>query len=55
MLQYEMLELGVGTENHAALALYRRMGFETYGTEVRCMKLDDRYIDEHLMVRFLKP
>jgi ribosomal protein S18 acetylase RimI-like enzyme len=51
----EMLQLGVGTENHAALALYERMGFETYGTEVHCMKLPDRYIDEHLMVLFLKP
>ena len=51
----EMLQLGVGTENHAARALYERMGFETYGTEVHCMKLGDRYIDEHLMVRFLKP
>jgi RimJ/RimL family protein N-acetyltransferase len=51
----ELLHLGVGTENHAARALYERMGFEMYGTEKHCMKLGDRYIDEHLMVLFLKP
>lgn len=51
----ELLHLGVGTENRAAKALYERMGFEIYGTEERCLKLGDRYIDEYLMVRFLKP
>ena len=47
------IHLGVGTENHAALALYKKAGFETYGTEPRALFVEGRYIDEHLMVKFL--
>jgi ribosomal protein S18 acetylase RimI-like enzyme len=45
--------LGVATHNEPAIALYRRAGFETYGTEPRSLFVNNRYIDEHLMVRFL--
>lgn len=47
------LHLGVGSYNGPAIALYQRMGFETYGTEPRSLYVDGHYIDEHLMVRFL--
>ena len=46
------IHLGVGTENRAALALYKKAGFEIYGTEPRALLVDGRYIDEHLMVKF---
>lgn len=46
--------LGAAVDNTAALALYRRAGFEIYGTEPRGLHVNGRYIDEHLMVRFLE-
>ncbi len=45
------IHLGVGTENRAALVLYKKAGFEIYGTEPRALVVDGRYIDEHLMVK----
>ena len=44
--------LGVSTHNEPAIALYRKAGFEIYGTEPRALFVNGRYIDEHLMVRF---
>lgn len=47
------VHLGVWSENLPAIKLYQRLGFETYGTEPRYLFVNGRYIDEHLMVRFL--
>ncbi|AEQ53331.1 GNAT family N-acetyltransferase [Pelagibacterium halotolerans] len=47
------VHLGVAVDNCAALKLYHRLGFQTYGTEPRALHVDGRFIDEHLMVRFL--
>ena len=47
------IHLGVWSENVPAIKLYQRLGFETYGTEPRYLFVNGRYIDEHLMVRFL--
>jgi RimJ/RimL family protein N-acetyltransferase len=44
---------GVATDNARAIALYRRAGFAVYGTEPRSLFVNGRFIDEHLMVRFL--
>lgn len=49
----EQLTLAVVSGNAGAVALYRRLGFEIYGTEPRALKSDDGYADEILMVRFL--
>jgi RimJ/RimL family protein N-acetyltransferase len=51
--QVVQVHLGVCSENVPAIKLYERMGFETYATEPRYMYVNGRYIDEHLMVRFL--
>lgn len=45
--------LGVAVHNGPAIGLYRRAGFEIYGTEPRSLFVNGRYIDEHMMVRFL--
>lgn len=45
----KQVHLQVVTENTAAYALYQRLGFTTYGTEPRALKVGDRYYDEHLM------
>jgi ribosomal protein S18 acetylase RimI-like enzyme len=40
-------------DNAAALALYRELGFQVYGTEPRALQSAHGYADEVLMVRFL--
>ncbi len=47
------IHLGVWSENEPAIRLYKRLGFEVYGTEPRYLFVNGRYLDEHLMVRFL--
>ena len=49
----QQLTLSVVHGNDAALALYERCGFETYGAEPRALKSTTGYADEVLMVRFL--
>ncbi|MFC7372879.1 GNAT family N-acetyltransferase [Fictibacillus iocasae] len=49
----EQLQLAVATDNDPAINLYKRKGFQVYGTEKNALKSDGRYIDEHLMVLFL--
>jgi ribosomal protein S18 acetylase RimI-like enzyme len=51
----EQLQLGVADGNEAALRLYRKTGFSEYGREMKALKEGGRYLDEVLMVRFLKP
>ncbi|KHK57379.1 GCN5 family acetyltransferase [Ralstonia sp. A12] len=50
----EQLTLSVVHTNAAALALYQRCGFDTYGIEPRALKSAAGYADEVLMVRFLQ-
>jgi ribosomal protein S18 acetylase RimI-like enzyme len=47
------IHLGVWSDNEPAIRLYKKLGFEIYGTEPRYLYVNGRYIDEHLMVRFL--
>ncbi|MET3897685.1 ribosomal protein S18 acetylase RimI-like enzyme [Devosia sp. UYZn731] len=47
------VHLGVGAHNQPAIRLYQKAGFEIYRTEPRALFVNGRYIDEHLMVRFL--
>ena len=49
----QQLTLSVVRGNDAALALYERCGFQTYGVEPRALKSTTGYADEVLMVRFL--
>jgi RimJ/RimL family protein N-acetyltransferase len=44
-----VLHLTVTVGNVPAQRLYRRMGFATYGTEPRSLKVGDRFHDEELM------
>jgi ribosomal protein S18 acetylase RimI-like enzyme len=47
----EQIHLSVVTSNRAAVRLYANMGFKTFGTDPRALKVDGRYFDEYLMVR----
>jgi RimJ/RimL family protein N-acetyltransferase len=51
----EQITLSVVSGNTAAQAFYEAFGFTVFGVEPRSMKTDARYLDEVLMVRFLKP
>lgn len=46
----EGIKLCVEVSNTAAKQLYRSIGFSTYGTEPKAMKLQGHYYDEHMMV-----
>lgn len=48
----EQITLTVVTGHEAASALYRSLGFETYGLEPRGLKVGDRYFDNEHMVLF---
>ncbi|WP_240795537.1 GNAT family N-acetyltransferase [Aquibacillus halophilus] len=49
----EQLQLGVVSTNIPAIALYKKVGFSIYGTEIRAIKMNDSYEDEELMVYFI--
>lgn len=50
----EQLLLSVVTTNEKAIALYKALGFITYGMEPKALKLKGQYWDEELMVLALK-
>ena len=51
---YEQAELSVVTSNEKAIALYKSLGFDTYGTQKHSMKYKDgSYADEYLMMKML--
>jgi len=51
--QVEQLHLSVTAGDDGSLRLYERLGFRSYGTEPRALKVDGAYFDELLMVREL--
>jgi RimJ/RimL family protein N-acetyltransferase len=51
--QIEKLRLGVNTQQAAAIALYKKAGFEIVGTVRKELKIDDQYYDEYLMEKYL--
>ncbi|MGA2370358.1 MAG: N-acetyltransferase family protein [Candidatus Korobacteraceae bacterium] len=46
----EQILISVATTQAAAVALYRSLGFTTWGEESRALKVGDRYIDEEYMI-----
>src|SRR5271165_1899156 len=46
----EQILVSVATTQAAAVALYRSLGFVTWGKESRALKVGDRYIDEEYMI-----
>jgi ribosomal protein S18 acetylase RimI-like enzyme len=45
----EQILLSVTTTQAAAIALYRSLGFTSFGCETKALKIGDRYIDEEYM------
>lgn len=45
------VHLSVVTDNEAALGLYKRLGFVSYGIEPRALRIGSRFCDELMMVR----
>ena len=53
-MHYEQVELEVVSSNEKAIALYKSLGFDIYGTQKHSMKYKDgSYADEYLMMRFV--
>jgi ribosomal protein S18 acetylase RimI-like enzyme len=50
----EQVLLSVTTTQIAALALYRSLGFELFGTEPRALNISGEFIDEHYLILHLK-
>ncbi|MDO8359505.1 MAG: N-acetyltransferase [Devosia sp.] len=44
------VHLSVVTDNEAALGLYERLGYVSYGIEPRALRIGSRFYDEHMMV-----
>ena len=49
-----LLQLKCVTTNSVAIDLYIKHGFVIYGTEPCALKLDDNFVDEHLMMLDLR-
>jgi ribosomal protein S18 acetylase RimI-like enzyme len=49
----EQIQLSVTTSQASAVALYRALGFESYGRESKALKIGERYVDEDYMVLHL--
>jgi L-phenylalanine/L-methionine N-acetyltransferase len=54
-INYTRLELTVYTDNAAALALYRKFGFEIEGTLMSYAFRGGRFIDAYTMARIVPP
>src|SRR5262249_59848633 len=50
----EQVLLSVAATQIPAIRLYRSLGFESFGTEPRALRIGDRYIDEeHMVLRLM--
>ncbi|MGP7817701.1 GNAT family N-acetyltransferase [Niallia sp. 01092] len=47
------LELTVMTHNEAAIALYKKMGFQIEGTKKHSLMINNQYIDEYYMAKLI--
>ncbi len=52
-LHLHRLELGVMAHNTAAIALYKKQGFEIEGTRKHAYVINDHYVDEYYMAKIL--
>ncbi|MCF2946002.1 GNAT family N-acetyltransferase [Paenibacillus tarimensis] len=50
----KQINLGAVTTNQAAIDLYKKLGFETYGIEKNALEYRDQGYDEELMTYFYK-
>lgn len=51
----EMVRLGVNALNLPAKTLYQSLGFTAYGYDERALKVNGVYIDEILMMKYVRP
>jgi RimJ/RimL family protein N-acetyltransferase len=50
----EFIQLGVATNNPAAIAVYKKAGFKTWGTQEAALMVNGEYFDEHYMALDLR-
>lgn len=50
---HTQLQATVTTNNEVAIALYKKHGFEIYGTDSNVLLIDGSYYDEYLMLKTL--
>jgi len=53
LVRCEIIQLSVSKHNPGSFAVYLRLGFIVYGTELHAMKIGDTYVDEYLMHKML--
>jgi RimJ/RimL family protein N-acetyltransferase len=53
-LAARQIVLGVATQNAPAIALYEKLGFESFGIEKNYICIDGKYHDEQHMIRFFE-
>ena len=53
--EVEFIQLGVATTNAAAIKVYERAGFKTWGTQFGAMKVDGDYVHEQWMALDIRP
>jgi len=51
--QIEQILLTVAADNQPAIHLYEKLGFQTYGVELKALKENGKYVDELLMKRII--
>ncbi len=48
-----IITLAVDSKNRPAIALYKKIGFEKYGLLKKASKIDGKFVDNYLMVKYL--
>ena len=54
MIGLRQINLGVMSTNFNAIKLYEKMGFQSYGVEKEAVFVNETFLDEVFMVKFIE-